>query len=220
MKTLAILLLATAGLAAKIPRGDAPCTNEACTSHCNATPSCQSTLFDPDLGQCYTFACVVNNYSAPSEFLGYQKPGASDPCPYGQPVPGEPESPPPPPPPASPSPQPPPPPPPASEPEPPATEHEPEKPAPTAGGVPGSLTTKAHRPTDAPGGDASPTAPGGAGATPDTNEPGGGEPSPTEGGGGDTPDPAAPTIVLPGAAPRALAPAGSIVAVALAMLLL
>ena len=74
---------------------DAPCTNEACTSLCLATPSCLSTLFDPSTGLCYTFSCVLDNYSKPSKFLGYQKPGASYECPEDQPVPGEPTSPPP-----------------------------------------------------------------------------------------------------------------------------
>ncbi|KAL2112290.1 hypothetical protein VUR80DRAFT_7977 [Thermomyces stellatus] len=87
-----VLALAASGTAAA---QDAPCTNEACTSLCRITPSCLSTLFDPKTGLCYTFSCVLNNYSKPSKFLGYQKPGADYECPDDQPVPGEPTSPPP-----------------------------------------------------------------------------------------------------------------------------
>lgn len=93
MKATQTLLLALAAYGAA--GQDAPCTNEACTSLCRITPSCLSTLFDPDTGLCYTFSCVLNNYSKPSEFLGYQKPGADYECPEEQPVPGEPTSPPP-----------------------------------------------------------------------------------------------------------------------------
>lgn len=93
MKATRTLMLAlAAGLGAT---QDAPCTNEACTSLCLITPSCMSTLFDPATGLCYTFSCVVNNYSKPSKFLGYQKPGATYECPEDQPVPGKPTSPPP-----------------------------------------------------------------------------------------------------------------------------
>lgn len=93
MKATRTLMLAlAAGLGAT---QDAPCTNEACTSLCLTTPSCMSTLFDPATGLCYTFSCVLNNYSKPSKFLGYQKPGETYECPAEQPVPGEPTSPPP-----------------------------------------------------------------------------------------------------------------------------
>lgn len=89
--TRTLMLALAAGLGAT---QDAPCTNEACTSLCLVTPSCLSTLFDPATGLCYTFSCVLNNYSKPSKFLGYQKPGATYECPEEQPVPGEPTSPP------------------------------------------------------------------------------------------------------------------------------
>lgn len=93
MKATRTLLLALAAPLAAAQ--DAPCTNEACTSLCNATPSCLSTLFDPATGLCYTFSCVLDSYSRPSKYLGYLKPGASYECPVDQPVPGEPTSPPP-----------------------------------------------------------------------------------------------------------------------------
>ena len=93
MKPTQALLLALAPPLAAAQ--DAPCTNEACTSLCNTTPSCLSTLFDPATGLCYTFSCVLENYSRPSKYLGYLKPGATYECPADQPVPGEPTSPPP-----------------------------------------------------------------------------------------------------------------------------
>lgn len=93
MKATQNLLLALAAPLAAAQ--NAPCTNEACTALCNATPSCLSTLFDPATGLCYTFSCVLETYSRPSKFLGYVKPGASYECPADQPVPGEPTSPPP-----------------------------------------------------------------------------------------------------------------------------
>ncbi|CAI4220067.1 unnamed protein product [Parascedosporium putredinis] len=52
-----------------------------------------STLFEPETAQCYTFSCVLNNYSRPSKYLGYEKPGATYPCPADQPIPGEPQNP-------------------------------------------------------------------------------------------------------------------------------
>jgi hypothetical protein len=184
-QSLILALAATSAIAQ-----DAPCTNEACTSLCNATPSCLSTLFDPRLGLCYTFPCVVNNYSKPSSFLGYQKPGATYECVPEQPVPGIPNQPPP------------------EEPAPPVSEAGPTlaEPAPTEvtsaekpHGVPTSGTTNVStRPTashddtanDGSGDESD-------GDNTDTNADGE-DPDATD----DDSDPAAPTVILPGAAIR------------------
>ncbi|PKS11268.1 hypothetical protein jhhlp_003030 [Lomentospora prolificans] len=205
--TSALILLATAALAAA---SDAPCTNESCTSLCNATPSCMSTLFDPETAQCYTFSCVLNNYSKPSKYLGYQKPGATYPCPADQPIPGEPQTPP------------------ATQPT--ANEDTPAAeptsaaatptPAPAPSGDASSSLVTVPRPspteesgddgTQTTGSSSSPTAGSGDSSDDSGNN---------DGGADETSDPAAPTIVLDGAAARSMAPASLFVALGLAMVL-
>lgn len=209
MKIASALILATAALAAA---GDAPCTNEACTSLCNATASCMSTLFDPQAAQCYTFSCVLNNYSQPSKYLGYQKPGATYPCPADQPVPGEPQTPP------------------ATQPtandEPPAPEPTTAapNPTPTANDEASSSLVTVTRPSSTKGSSSDGTQTTGSQSSPTTgsgngdNGSGGDDTGSTE-GSGDTSDPAAPTIVLDGAAARSMAPASLFVAMGLAMFL-
>lgn len=174
MKATQTLLLALA--ASGVAGQDAPCTNEACTSLCRITPSCLSTLFDPETGLCYTFSCVLNNYSKPSKFLGYQKPGADYECPEEQPVPGEPTSP------------------------PPdlvvSTEAPPsETSTDRIGGASSTLSTHARQSTGATATDGSPSQP-----TDSTSDNGPDSPGDAADGGDDDEDPAAPTIDLPDAA--------------------
>ncbi|MBE3043265.1 hypothetical protein IMZ48_11980 [Candidatus Bathyarchaeota archaeon] len=190
MKATQILALALAAPLALAQ--DAPCTNEACTSLCNATPSCLSTLFDPATGLCYTFSCVLETYSRPSKFLGYLKPGASYECPADQPVPGEPTSPPP-------------------------DLVVSSEAAPPGGG---ETSTRGASPstTDAQGSTAAtPTSEPSSGATGGTSDdkPG----SPGDATDGTDEDPAAPTIELPAAAGQLGIP-GSMVLAPLALLLL
>ncbi|SPO04357.1 uncharacterized protein DNG_07042 [Cephalotrichum gorgonifer] len=198
MKVTQSLILALA--APLVAAQDAPCSNEACTSLCNRTPSCLSTLFDPATGLCYTFSCVVDNYSAPSKFLGYQKPGGSYTCPADQPVPGDHVSPPP------------------EEPDHSSTEAAApppptvQAPSPTQGpdGTPTSLTTRVRGQTTSSSLDQAGTSTGESASRP------------TDGGNlgdstGDTTnegegDPAAPTIILPDAAKHLGVPILSLVA--------
>lgn len=210
MKIASTLILAAVATLAQAT--DAPCTNEACTSLCNATPSCMSTLFEPETAQCYTFSCVLNNYSRPSKYLGYEKPGATYPCPADQPIPGEPQTPPA----AQPTAN-------VEVPAPEPTTAAPNNPAPTTAdstpgkGEPSSLTTAARPP--ATDGSGSPTTGSQSSPTGSTGGGSGGGSGSGDAGSGEGSDPAAPTIVLDGSAIKAMAPGSLFVAIGLAMVL-